>query len=127
MERAEKLELKRWLTGLLPADISRNDVAEEFGVTRKTVSGMLNPDSVSFGNGLTMLRYLRLVGAVTGAPVASPASSRLEALREAVAEVQSTLTDDVVPDLSDVIARLARLEAAVSPAQAPPNDQAVGS
>ncbi len=84
--REEKRELKLWLTSLLPADLSRNDVADEFGVTRKTVSAMLNPDSTVFGNGLTMLRYLRLVGAVVDAPTESPASSRLAALEEQVAE-----------------------------------------
>lgn len=93
MTREEKRELKQWLTSLLPEGLSRNDVADEFDVSRKTVSGMLNPDSVSFGNGLTMLRYLRLVGAVTEAPTESPASSRLAALEAKVDRTLLLLTE----------------------------------
>ncbi len=83
--RDEKRALKEWLTGLLPEDVSRNDVAYELGVTRKTISGMLNSDVDGFSTGLTMLRYLRLVGAVVDAPSESPATSRLAAIEARVA------------------------------------------
>ncbi len=82
--REEKRALKEWLTSLLPDDFSRNDVAYELGVSRKTISSMLNPDADGFGNGLTMLRYLQLVGAVAEAPAANPASSHLGALEASV-------------------------------------------
>lgn len=77
------------LTALLPEGMSREDVADVLGVTRKTISNMLNPEQSGFANGLTMLRYLQLVGAVNEAPGASPAASRLEELRDEVREVTS--------------------------------------
>lgn len=87
MTSEERRALKEMLTALLPKEISRNDVADTLGVTRKTISTMLNPESRSFGNGLTMLRYLQLVGAVDEAPSVSPAASRLEELRDEVRDV----------------------------------------
>ena len=84
MTKEERRALKVWLTELLPEGMSRNDVADDLGVTRKTISSMLNPESQSFANGLTMLRYLRLAGAVVDAPADSPASSRLAALEAKV-------------------------------------------
>lgn len=83
--REERRALKEWLTSILPEGMSREDVAAELGVTRKTISNMLNPDQAGFGNGLTMLRYLRLAGAVAEAPRESPAGSRLAALEAQVA------------------------------------------
>lgn len=84
--KEERRALKVWLTGLLPERTSREDVADILGVTRKTISGMLNPDKAGFANGLTMLRYLQLVGAVDEAPETSPAASRLAELEEQVRE-----------------------------------------
>lgn len=85
--------MKEWLTGLLPEDMSRNDVAYELGVTRKTISNMLNPDVDAFGNGFTMLRYLRLVGALASAPEPSRATSRLAGLEEKCDEVLGGIGD----------------------------------
>lgn len=79
--REEKSDLKKWLRDVLPDDLSQQAVADELGVTRKTISNLLSPNA-GFGNGLTMLRYLQLVGAVTEAP---SAGSRLEELAGAVA------------------------------------------
>lgn len=86
--RQEKHALKTWLTGLLPEGLSRNDVAYELNVSRKTVSTMLNPESDGFGNGYTMLRYLRLVGALKDAPDATPETSRLARLQDELEETQ---------------------------------------
>ncbi len=85
--KEERRALKEWLTEMLPAKVSREDVADTLGVTRKTISNMLNPERASFANGLTMLRYLQLVGVVDEAPGASPAASRLEELRDEVRDV----------------------------------------
>lgn len=84
--RDERRALKEWLTAILPEGMSREDVADDLGVTRKTISNMLNPSQSGFGNGLTLLRYLRLAGAVVDAPQESPAGSRLARLEDEVAE-----------------------------------------
>lgn len=83
--KSEKRALKEWLTSVMPEGMSRNDIADELGVTRRTISWMLNPKAEAFP-GLTMLRYLQLAGAVIEAPMESPASSRLAALEGQVAE-----------------------------------------
>lgn len=75
LQLMDKEALKVWLTSILPEGMSRNDVADELQVTRKTISTMLNPDAPGFANGLTMLRYLQLAGAVVDAPRETPASS----------------------------------------------------
>ena len=85
--RDEQRELKEWLRGLKPEDLSRADVAYELSVSRKTITTMLNPHSEGFANGLTMLRYLRLVGALVDAPEADATGSRLAALEKKVDEV----------------------------------------
>jgi hypothetical protein len=104
VKQDERRELKRWLTGLLPEGMSRSDVADELGVDRKTISTMLNPARTGFGNGLTMLLYLRLAGAVVEAPSESPGASRLAAL-EATVDRQGNATTSALHDLT------ARLEA----------------
>lgn len=109
VKREERQELKRWLTGLLPDGMSRNDAADELGLSRKTVSVMLNPNQDGFGNGLTMLSYLRFVGAVSGAPAESPGTSRLERL-EATVDRTGTATTSALEDLG---ARLLRVEQAL--------------
>lgn len=109
MRSEERAELKRWLTSLLPEGMSRNDVADELGVSRKTISTMRNPSTSGFGNGLTMLLYLRLAGAVADAPAESPGSSRLAAL-EATVDRSGTATTSALEDLA---ARLRRVETAL--------------
>lgn len=103
LTKQERRALKEWLTSVIPQDMSRNDVAEELGVTRRTISSMLNPNAEEFP-GLTMLRYLQLAGAVTAAPTASPASSRLARLEAQVAEL---------PTKADLQAGLDVLRAAI--------------
>lgn len=67
MERDQHLEYKTWLRDLLPEGMSQQSVADELGVTRKTISNLLSPNA-GFGSGLVMLRYLQLAGAVSYAP-----------------------------------------------------------
>lgn len=115
-----------------------SDFARKLGFTsyasprkiRRWLSGENEPDYAS------TLLLLSAVGMLRDEPAGKDEAARqpglqelreddrLEALRGAVAEVQSTLTDDVMPDLSDVLSRLERLEAALSPGQDHPNDQA---
>lgn len=109
VKRDERRELKEWLTSLLPDGMSRNDVADELGFSRKTVSTMLNPDQPGFGNGFTMLLYLRLVGGVVDAPVESPGRSRLAALEAAVDLSGQSMTSA----LEDLAARIQRVENAL--------------
>lgn len=90
--KEERRHLKEWLTALLPEGMSRNDVAYELGVSRKTISTMLNPDTDGFGNGLTLLRYLRLVGALREVPETA-APSHLEAVRVGVDELLAGMAD----------------------------------
>lgn len=94
--------------------MSRNDVADEIGVTRKTVSTMLNPSQTGFGNGLTMLLYLRFAGAVVDAPSESPGASRLAALAETV-DRTGAATTSALEELTD---RLQRVETALKPPDA---------
>lgn len=81
--KEDERELKQWLVALLPEGWSRQDVADELRVERKTVSSMLNPNSPSFGQGRTLIRYLQLVGGLQKAPAPS-ATSRLGALEAKV-------------------------------------------
>ena len=91
--RDDEREVKLWLTSLLPEGVSRQDIADELDVERKTISTMLNPDAKNFGRGLTMLRYLRHVGALRDAPVESQAGSRLARVEEKVDGIGRTLDD----------------------------------
>lgn len=93
MTKEERRALKQWLTDQLPEGTSREEIADELEVTRKTISTMLNPNRSSFGNGLTMLRYLRHVGAVVDAPKASgrPLRDHLESLEEKVADLSAMM------------------------------------
>jgi transcriptional regulator with XRE-family HTH domain len=47
--------------------MSQQAIADELGVTRKTISNLLSPNA-GFGSGVVMLRYLQLAGAVSYAP-----------------------------------------------------------
>jgi hypothetical protein len=116
--RDERRALKEWLTGLLPDGVSRYDVADELGVDRKTISTMLNPDRPGFGNGLTMLRYLQLVGAVDPAPQANPASSRLAAIEARL---------EKMPTEEDMRRGLDTLRAAIDAQASPGTRRAKGS
>lgn len=107
--RDEKRQLKEWLTSIKPDDMSRNDIADEFEVTRRTISTMLSPSSTSFGTGLTMLRYLQLAGAVVDAPEASPASSRLAALEAQVEAAAESMTAGLAA-LAEEVRALARTQ-----------------
>lgn len=69
--------------------MSRKDVADELRVTYKTISTMVSPTKRSFGKGETMLKYLRLVGALKDVPSASVASSRLARLEAELEETQN--------------------------------------
>jgi len=95
MSREEKRALKVWLTKLLPEGMSRKDVADQVDVTTKTISTMLNPEKEAFSKGLTMLRYLQLVGAVQEAPGVSPASSRLAAIEARLLELSVLLRESL--------------------------------
>lgn len=101
-----RAELKRWLREVMPADLSQQAIADELGVTRKTISNLLSPNA-GFGNGLTMIRYLRLAGVVADAP---SSGSRLATLEEMVYRTGSA-TASALEDLS---ARLQRVERALT-------------
>lgn len=111
----EERALKEWLTDILPAGLSRQDMADELRVTRKTFANMISPKQESFGHGIMMLRYLQLAGAVVDAPTESPASSRLAALEKQVAESVS-LTREAIRLLRE--ARQPNAEAPPTPAPA---------
>lgn len=100
MNRDEQRALKEWLTSIKPDGLSRNDIADELGVTRRTISSMLNPEVAAFP-GLTMLRYLRLAGAVTDAPAESPIGSHLARL-EARLDESIALTEEALELLREV-------------------------
>ena len=89
----EERALKAWLVELLPEGWSRKDVADELRVERKTISSMLNPESSSFGQGRTLIRYLNLVGGLQRSPVGSPATSRLSAIEGKADGIARTLDD----------------------------------
>lgn len=89
---ADRRALKEWMTGLLPADRSRADIAHELGVDRKTISTILNPETANFGNGYTLLRYLRIVGALNDAPTEPAGLSRLAAIEASLERIESLLS-----------------------------------
>ena len=103
--REEQAELKRWLREVMPDDLSQQAIADELGVTRKTISNLLSPNA-GFGNGLTMIRYLRLAGVVADVP---SGGSRLATLEEMVYRTGSA-TASALEDLS---ARLQSVERAL--------------
>lgn len=45
MTKEERRALKQWLTDQLPEGTSREEIADELEVTRKTISTMLNPNA----------------------------------------------------------------------------------
>jgi hypothetical protein len=109
----ERRDYKQWLTRILPDDMSREDVADELRVTRKTISNMLNPNQSGFGNGLTMLRYLRLAGALKDEPDQSPATSRLGSLEEGLLALEGKVDQaslDVTHALAAIAEAIARIE-----------------
>lgn len=83
VDRDQHLEYKEWLRDLLPDDLSQQAIADELGVTRKTISNLLSPNA-GFGSGIVMLRYLQLAGAVAYRP--APEDSLLQRLLAEVAE-----------------------------------------
>lgn len=91
----DERNFKEWLTKLLPADRGRNAVAQDFGVSRRTIANMLNPKSSAWANGYTMLRYLRLVEALKDPPAESAASSRLVRIEE-LARTNLAITEQAV-------------------------------
>lgn len=98
--------MKEWLTGLMPDGMSRNEIADALGLSRKTVSQMLNPNQDTLGSGLTMFSYLRFVGAVVDAPEESPGASRLAKLEATVDRTGAATTSS----LADLTARLQAVE-----------------
>lgn len=79
------LATKEWLRSIFPSEWTREEMAEELGVTRRTLVNLLS-SRAGFGNGLTMLRYLQLAGAVTAAPEENLPNARLAELEAAVKE-----------------------------------------
>lgn len=105
--REEDRELKEWLRGLLPEGYSREDIADELNVTRKTITSMLSLSSTSFANGRTMLGYLRFVGALRDAPEEHRQTSRLARLEAR----QLELAEMIAQGFDSLAQAIARLEA----------------
>lgn len=95
----------------MPEGMSQQTIANELGVTRKTISNFLNPEA-GFGSGEVMLRYLQLAGAVHYAP--DPADSILQRLVATVTESSDATArslEAIEKLLADVDARLLALSA----------------
>lgn len=85
--RNEVLAFKAWLRDCREAlGLRQEDVADTMGVTVKTVQNMESPQA-GLPRALSLMRYLRVLGVVTEAPVEAPGLSRLESLEATVANL----------------------------------------
>jgi transcriptional regulator with XRE-family HTH domain len=110
----EKPALKKWLRDLRQnSGYSHDDVADLMGVTPKTVKN-LQSSREGFGHGDTLLRYLKVLGALPDAPMAPPGQGRLARLEARVEQTRILVVEGL--GLQD---RARELEAELS---LPPED-----